>query len=76
MSGVEPLSRLAPIEPSCVLVERGVLMAKLAEKGFEPLIDAKEASVITGLHYSATRGDGRTHRPKEGKEMQKLNFTL
>ena len=51
-------------------------MAKLAEKGFEPLTDAKEASVITGLHYSATRGDGRTHRPKEGKEMQKLNFTL
>lgn len=46
-------------------------MAKLAEKGFEPLIDAKEASVITGLHYSAARGDGRTHRPKEGKEMQK-----
>lgn len=51
-------------------------MAKLAEKGFEPLIDAKEASVITGLHYSATKGDGRTHRPKEGKEMQKTLYSL
>jgi hypothetical protein len=42
----------------------------LAEKGFEPLIDAKEASVMTGLHYSATRATGGLAAPKEGKEMQ------
>ena len=47
-------------------------MAKLAEKGFEPLTDAKEASVITGLHYSATRGDGRTHRPRKEKKCKNL----